>query len=486
MAKITIEFKVKNIKNPDNERVSDGIGIRINEIKDPLNNEEVVKLLFVNSSLSQANKKKIEALEVGKTYSLSFDEGEVREGMTKGNKGPGKGGIGDFASSKQTGTASGSESKKEPPKRVSINTAYKEISIFVGESDFNFEINEKTSDGEIPLNFQEETKTKDKKTCPQCQQKFDALSSDGYCSQKCKDEAAQQRGNEYTCTKCNKKFTDAPTIKDGKKYCSNCKEKDQPKPEEPEYKPQDDIDKAKWERQAKLAQNKTELQNLINQGQNQENIEYLKATLEKIEQKSSTSAYQELKTQIDSLHFKLNSKLSISEVQQKEVSKLKLLLTQNNLEKEDLPTETQTELDNLKNIPDLGQIANKTNSLSQKIKQIGAGQKFNSLLSQINSVSASDNVQKAKLKADLEKLMASDNHFIQEFIKNHQPQIENALSKLSTQQEKNNTPNNKQSVLSTGKKVAIGVGVGGGAALLFGLTVFVVHRKKKISPHSTK
>ena len=61
--------------------------------------------------------------------------------------------------------------------------------------------------------------------CANCGKEFDKTSNppvDGkYCSDKCKNEES----HKYTCDKCNKEFTDNPTVKNGKNYCSNCKDK---------------------------------------------------------------------------------------------------------------------------------------------------------------------------------------------------------------------------------------------------------------------
>ncbi|KLL02013.1 MAG: hypothetical protein MRERC_5c025 [Mycoplasmataceae bacterium RC_NB112A] len=232
-----------------------------------------------------------------------------------------------------------------------------------------------------------------------------------------------------------------------------------------------------------LKKDKQELQNLINQGQNQENIEYLKATLEKIEQKSSTSAYQELKTQIDSLHFKLNSKLSISEVQQKEVSKLKLLLTQNNLEKEDLPTETQTELDNLKNLTDLTQINNSKNKVNEVIHKKGAEKVIQTLLDKINYLSENaSQKEKDTLKKELDESLKSSNHYIREHWENHHSKKEQALKKLSTADKKDQSNSSPKSGLSSRQRQKAAIGIGAGVVVL-GLSVLaikLIRFKKKL------
>ncbi|MCE8163740.1 MAG: hypothetical protein I3273_05765 [Candidatus Moeniiplasma glomeromycotorum] len=121
---------------------------------------------------------------------------------------------------------------------------------------------------------------------------------------------------------------------------------------------------------------------------------------------------------------------------------------------------------------------NHSEEISTLIKQKGAGKKFELILTQIKDIKPDDNSKKSELKTQLEKLIENDDHFIQEYFKNHRAEIENALSQLTTQKKKQNSPNKDNNTgLSTKQKVGLGVVIVGGVLFIIGLVILVRRRK---------
>ncbi|MCE8163739.1 MAG: hypothetical protein I3273_05760 [Candidatus Moeniiplasma glomeromycotorum] len=316
----------------------DPVFIKIEKVNFPTNqgDKEVEEILFYpNSTIKQdniRNKLEIQGMKVPKlTFKIEIEGSKIKfEESPKG---------GSFTTS---GSSSGSAGIKKEPSGNFLKGKRLEL------RDYSLDKITKSDEEEPDIDTSCLTFT-----CPQCNTETptsDAVEHNGnkYCSVACRDKA-QQKPPQKECPWCHNNFSNLPISgSQGKSYCSDeCKQnaekdKDNPKQEEPEkkYNPQEDIDKAERRRQAEVIKNKTELDNLIQKGKGQDNPTDLKDTLEQIEQKNSTQAYQELKSEIDDLKNKLNGKLTLSEVQQRETTKLSSLLTENNLKKEDLDTET--------------------------------------------------------------------------------------------------------------------------------------------------
>ncbi|MCE8162699.1 MAG: hypothetical protein I3273_02000 [Candidatus Moeniiplasma glomeromycotorum] len=249
------------------------------------------------------------------------------------------------------------------------------------------------------------------------------------------------------------------------------------------YNPQDDIDKTERERQAKLAQEKQKLNGLIQKGKGQEDINQLTATLDEIEKESATSAYQELKSEIEILRSKLNSKLTLDQVKTREIKQLNDLLSQEKVKKEDLPAEIQTELNNLNNLTDLTQISNSKNKVSEAIHKKAAEKTVQNLLNKISSLSSgTSSAEIAKVKKEFEENLKDSNHYIQEYWKNHSTKKTSALNKLNSLQQKNQPGSPSKSGLTSGQKAAIGIGIGVAGIGIVAIIVAVVRsqRRRKI------